>query len=115
MIYGFDAVYPETCGEGSRFFYPEFAFRSDKDSANRARLTANDVFCAAQTGIEVLPSLRVLYLSNNKLRDWTEVERLAGLPALQELLLAGNPLQSDYANRGAVAEYRIEVCGLVRA
>ena len=62
-----------------------------------------------QTGLEKLLGLRVLYCSNNKLRDWPEVERLKALSALEELLLAGNPLHVEYKERGAVAEYRIEV------
>ena len=53
--------------------------------------------------------MRVLYCSNNKLREWPEVERLKALPALEELLLAGNPLHVEYKERGAVAEYRVEV------
>ena len=50
-------------------------------------------------------------MSNNKLREWGEVERLAALPALQEVLLAGNPLHSEYKDRGALPEYRIEARG----
>ena len=33
-----------------------------------------------QTGLEKLVNLRVLYASNNKLKDWPEVERLSTLP-----------------------------------
>jgi len=62
-----------------------------------------------QTGLEKLIGLRVLYCSNNKLREWPEVERLKALPVLEELLLAGNPLHMEYKERGAVPEYRIEV------
>ena len=52
-------------------------------------------------------NLKVLYCSNNKLRDWAEVDRLKCLPALEDLLLAGNPICTEY--RGASADYRIEV------
>jgi dynein light chain 1 len=44
------------------------------------------------SGLERCPRLRVLYLSNNKLKDWGEVERLAVLEHLEDLLLVGNPL-----------------------
>ncbi len=60
-----------------------------------------------QTGLEKMVNLRVLYCSNNKLRDWGEVERLKNLSALEELLLAGNPLHTDC--KGATADYRMEV------
>jgi dynein light chain 1 len=43
-------------------------------------------------GLQLCTKLRVLYLSNNAVRDWAEVDRLAELPALRELLLVGNPL-----------------------
>ncbi|KAG7669817.1 hypothetical protein KSW81_007961 [Nannochloris sp. 'desiccata'] len=43
-------------------------------------------------GVERCSHLRVLYASNNKIKDWAEVERLAGLEQLEDLLLSGNPL-----------------------
>lgn len=58
-----------------------------------------------QAGIEKVPKLRVLYLSNNKVKEWAEIERLAALPELEELLLVGNPLVADLPT----AEYRLEV------
>jgi hypothetical protein len=63
---------------------------------------------AAQTGLEKLPKLRVLFVSNNKVKDWPEVERLAALPALEELLLVGNPLHADFKDRGTLPEFRLE-------
>ena len=50
----------------------------------------------------------MLFVSNNKVKDWPEVERLAALPTLEELLLVGNPLHADYKDRGALPEYRLE-------
>jgi dynein light chain 1 len=46
-------------------------------------------------GIERCSHLRVLYASNNKIKDWAEVERLAGLEHLEDLLLVGNPICGD--------------------
>ncbi|KAK9811713.1 hypothetical protein WJX72_008876 [[Myrmecia] bisecta] len=60
-------------------------------------------------GVEKLSSLRVLYLSNNKIRDWAEVERLAPLDKLEDLLLVGNPLYNDFKDKGSTQDYRIEV------
>ena len=51
----------------------------------------------------------MLYVSNNKVKDWAEVDRLAALPVLEELLFVGNPLHLDFKARDATAEYRAEV------
>lgn len=39
-----------------------------------------------------MPSLCVLHLAGNRLADLGELERLAALPSLLEVSLAGNPL-----------------------
>lgn len=62
-----------------------------------------------QGGVERLSNLRILFVSNNKIRDWTEVDRLATLPKLEEVLFAGNPLYNEYKDKQAVPDYRIEV------
>jgi dynein light chain 1 len=56
------------------------------------------------SGIEQCESLQVLYLSNNKIKDLAEIDRLAQLPHLEDLLLVGNPIQA--ANPAA---YRAKV------
>lgn len=43
-------------------------------------------------GINCLKKLRVLYLSNNLIKDWVEFNRLQDLVTLEELLFVGNPL-----------------------
>lgn len=48
-------------------------------------------------------------MSNNKIKDWSEIERLAVLENLEELLLVGNQLYNDYKDAGDIAPYRIEV------
>jgi dynein light chain 1, axonemal len=60
-------------------------------------------------GVERCTALRVLYLSNNKIKEWGEVDRLAALPALEELLLAGNPFWTEARETLGVAGYRAEV------
>lgn len=57
-------------------------------------------------GVEKLTNVRVLYLGNNKVKDWAEVERLASLEKLEDLLLRGCPIYDDAS---AVATYRVEV------
>lgn len=61
-------------------------------------------------GVEKLNNIRVLYLGNNKVKDWAEVERLAALEKLEDLLLRGCPIYDD---AGAVATYRVEVGSVV--
>lgn len=58
-----------------------------------------------QAGIEKLVNLRVLWMSNNKVKDWAELDRLAANVRLEELLLIGNPLSPTPGS----PEYRIEV------
>lgn len=49
----------------------------------------------------------MLYASNNRIRDWAEVERLAQLPVLEDVLLLGNPVCTDFGDDQA--KYRVEV------
>jgi dynein light chain 1 len=62
-----------------------------------------------QAGIEKCSRLRVLYASNNRIKDWGEVDRLSALAELEELLLVGNPLYNEWKENGALPQYRIEV------
>ena len=60
-------------------------------------------------GVEKCVQLRVLYASNNRLKDWAEVARLAALPQLEDLLLVGNPLQAEHRDAGTLPTYRQNV------
>lgn len=60
---------------------------------------------ATQAGIEKLSNLRVLLMSNNRVKDWAEIEKLAGNTKLEELLFIGNPL----VPMPGTPEYRLEV------
>lgn len=60
-----------------------------------------------QTGIEKLTNLTTLYISNNRVKDWSEIERLAVLENLTDLLLIGNPIYNEFKEN--IADYRIEV------
>jgi len=46
-------------------------------------------------GIGALRSLRVLYISNNLIRDWAEFAKLQECPLLEDLLFVGNPLHES--------------------
>nr|WAW84853.1 axonemal dynein light chain 1 [Halisarca dujardinii] len=51
-------------------------------------------------GITVLKKLKVLYMANNSVKDWSEFNKLAELPALEELLFLGNPLEEKHTADG---------------
>jgi dynein light chain 1 len=40
-------------------------------------------------GVGVLKKLKVLYMSNNLVKDWTEFNKLQDLPSLEDLLFVG--------------------------
>jgi len=62
------------------------------------------------TGVTVLKKLRTLYISNNKIKDWVEMERLAELPDLEDLHFVGNPLEEKMTKEGT---WRNEVARLL--
>ena len=57
-------------------------------------------------GVEKLSHLEVLFMSNNKISSWAEVERLAACSNMRDLLLKGNPLCDACAEAG---DWRIQV------
>ncbi len=58
-----------------------------------------------QAGVKKLLNLRVLLMSNNKVKDWAEISKLGSNAKLEELLLIGNPLVPMPGS----PEYRLEV------
>jgi dynein light chain 1 len=60
-------------------------------------------------GIEKLLNLKVLFMSNNKIAAWSEIDRLAALDKLEDLLLVGNPLYNEARDGNTLSDYRIEV------
>mmetsp|Transcript_13252 Transcript_13252/g.19965 ORF Transcript_13252/g.19965 Transcript_13252/m.19965 type:complete len:162 (-) Transcript_13252:172-657(-) len=56
-------------------------------------------------GVNVLRNLAVLYISNNQIKSWSELDKLAGLPNLRDVLFVGNPIYEDMTREAA----RIEV------
>jgi dynein light chain 1 len=43
-------------------------------------------------GLGACQKLQVLYIGNNKIADWGELDKLAGLSSLREVLFTGNPI-----------------------
>ena len=46
-------------------------------------------------GLGSLTNLTTLYLSNNVIKHWTELDKLAGLPNLRDVLFIGNPMYDE--------------------
>jgi len=51
-------------------------------------------------GVTVLTKLKVLFMSNNNVKDWGEFQKLAELPCLEVLLFVGNPLEEKHSADG---------------
>ena len=54
-------------------------------------------------GLSSCQKLTTLYIGNNRIADWAEVEKLAALESLRDVLLVGNPIE---ASSGDNATYR---------
>ena len=46
-------------------------------------------------GLNRCVALHTLFISNNRIRTWDEVAKLANLPELKTVLLTGNPVYGD--------------------
>uniref|UniRef100_A0A8C8WBE2 Dynein axonemal light chain 1 n=1 Tax=Panthera leo TaxID=9689 RepID=A0A8C8WBE2_PANLE len=51
-------------------------------------------------GIHVMKKLKILYMSNNLVKDWAEFVKLAELPCLEDLVFVGNPLEEKHSAEG---------------
>jgi dynein light chain 1 len=49
-------------------------------------------FVEKMKGVHVLKKLKVLYMSNNMVKEWGEFMKLQELPALEDLLFVGKLL-----------------------
>lgn len=56
-------------------------------------------------GVQGLRNLTTLYMSNNSIKSWSELDKLAGLANLRDILFVGNPIYDDMTKEAA----RIEV------
>ncbi|PNJ27840.1 DNAL1 isoform 2 [Pongo abelii] len=44
-----------------------------------------------------MKKLKILYMSNNLVKDWAEFVKLAELPCLEDLVFVGNPLEEKHS------------------
>ncbi|CAF1034110.1 unnamed protein product [Adineta steineri] len=47
-------------------------------------------------GILTMKKLRVLYMSNNHIKEWSELRRLSAISTLEDLVFNGNPLHDEW-------------------
>jgi len=59
-------------------------------------------------GIEKLTNLKVLYMSNNLLAKWSEVDHLKECPVLHDVLLQANPIEVNTVRKD---DYRLQFIG----
>ena len=57
------------------------------------------------TGLSEAKKLKVLYMSNNKIASWSELDALKECPSLEEVIFTGNPFADEY--KEDKAGYRI--------
>lgn len=63
-------------------------------------------------GLLNMQKLRVLYLSNNNIKSFDELLKLKELPALEELLLLGNPMYEDLRKEERIREVLLRLPNL---
>ena len=64
-------------------------------------------------GIQGCVRLHTLFISNNKVKNWEEVNRLSQLSSLKNLLLVGNPIYDQYSNKEDAKPMVIKRCGQI--
>ena len=64
--------------------------------------------------LDSLTNLAVLYLSNNNIKHWAELDKLASLPNLKEVLFIGNPIYEEFSKEMARVEVLKHLPNLVK-
>ncbi len=67
----------------------------DENAGTLKELWASYNQIASLDGLGQLGKLETLYLSNNNITRWEELEKLAGCQELKDILLTGNPIYED--------------------
>lgn len=55
-------------------------------------------------GLASLNTLTTLFISNNQIKAWTEIDKLAALPNLRDVLMVGNPIYDGLSKEEARLE-----------
>lgn len=73
------------------------------DSLQELWLSYNQI--SSLDGLGSLTKLTTLFMSNNQIKSFSELEKIAGLPNLKDVLFYGNPMYEGLS----VQEARIEI------
>lgn len=73
------------------------------DSLEELWMSYNQI--SALEGLHAMNKLTTLYMSNNNLKNFAELEKIAGLPNLKDVLFVGNPMYEGLSP----TEARIEI------
>ncbi|KAL0602053.1 Dynein light chain 1, axonemal, partial [Plecturocebus cupreus] len=73
----------------------EFRLEAVGDTLEELWISYN--FIEKLKGIHVMKKLKILYMSNNLVKDWAEFVKLAELPCLEDLVFVGNPLEEKHS------------------
>lgn len=65
-----------------------------------AELWTSYNFIEKLKGVHVMKNLKILYVSNNLVKNWAEFVKLAELHCLEELVFVGNPLEDKHFAEG---------------
>lgn len=71
------------------------------DTLEQLWLSYNQI--SSTNGIDKLKKLKVLYLGNNNISDMKEVQKLANIETLEEIVLYGNPIHKKIIDDGELA------------
>ena len=55
-------------------------------------------------GLQPCLKLHTFYLSNNKVRDWGEIQKVSQLPDIKAVLFIGNPIYADKSKDEATVQ-----------
>lgn len=61
-------------------------------------------------GIQSCIRLTTLFISNNRIKNWEEINRLSQLSSLKNLLLLNNPIYESFANKEEIKPQVIRRC-----
>jgi len=65
-------------------------------------------------GVSGCTNLTTLYLSNNNIKNWAELDKLADMPNLRDVLLIGNPIYDEFTKELARVEVLKHLPNLVK-
>ncbi|KAF5922879.1 hypothetical protein HPG69_013224 [Diceros bicornis minor] len=100
-------------GKRKKMFYLAFLMRKNSHTAFSSPASGQEAvgdtleelwisynFIEKLKGIHVMKKLKILYMSNNLVKDWAEFVKLAELPCLEDLVFVGNPLEEKHSAEG---------------